>query len=525
MTAPRTAQQGLVPLADRFRYLQLLRMAMVAPILLTSAIDPHQSTLSLRYTWASCAAYLVVTLPTVRAWRLARTSAISIFGGSLLLDGVFLGLMTYGSGGLTSPLRYLVLIHVVSVTLCASFRTGLKLAVWHCILIGSAFQLETTHVIHSASSPRTADLVTNIVAVLLVTAATASFGAVNERELRRRNYDLHALSAFAFALETVSSPEDVAQALVEAVVDSTGCTRIIMAAAPTGELTALAGHEVSPVPAHLLPGGDDLIAQAMRSRSTLRVRAVDADLDPWLAAALPRATNLVVVPLYSEAGPLGVLVFEHGTGNSARIERRVVEVVEQFVSQTALALQNAWLLAQVRGLAATDSLTGIANRRTFDSELVRELSRADRSGSALALIIVDIDHFKQHNDAHGHQEGDRTLQRVAAALQAGGRATDTVARYGGEEFVVLLPGSDAVTAHLKAERYRQQIEAMLDHPGVTASFGVACYPQHGGDGTALIEAADGALYESKRAGRNRVSMAWRPVALQGVENVAATDVG
>ena len=398
------------------------------------------------------------------------------------------------------------------MTLCASFRTGLKIAVWHSLLIGSAYQLQTAHIVHAAGTPRLTDLTANIVSVLLVTAATASFGAVNERELRRRNYDLHALSRFAFALETVSSADDVASALVDAVVDSAGCQRIVMAAAPTGELTALAGRDISPVRSDLLPDGDALVSQAMRTRSTIRVRSADPELDPWLTAALPDARNLVVLPLYSEAGPLGVLVFEHNSGASARIERRVVEVVEQFVSQTALALQNAWLLAQVRGLAATDSLTGIANRRTFDSELLREISRADRSGIALALIIVDIDHFKAHNDTHGHQEGDRTLQRVAAILRDGGRATDTVARYGGEEFVVLLPGSDPAAAHLKAERYRQLIEEMADRPGVTASFGIAVYPQHANDGAGLIQAADAALYESKRAGRNQVSLAWRAAA-------------
>jgi hypothetical protein len=105
MSTHRPVDQGLVPLADRLRYLQFLRIAMVAPILLATWIDPHASTLSLAYSWTACGAYLVLTLPTVRAWRLARTSALSIFGGSLLLDGLFLGLMTYGSGGLDSPLR------------------------------------------------------------------------------------------------------------------------------------------------------------------------------------------------------------------------------------------------------------------------------------------------------------------------------------------------------------------------------------------------------------------------------------
>ena len=513
MTGPRSAAPGLVPLADRFRYLQLLRLALVLPILLSITLHPGTSTLSPVNAWMICAGYLLVTLPTVRAWRLPRTSAISVFGGSLLLDGLFLGVMTYGSGGLSSPVRYLVLVHVVSVTLCASFRTGLEIAVWHCLLIGSAFELQTAGIVHAASAPSTEDLVGSIAAILLVTAATATFGAVNERELRRRNYDLHALSQFAYTLETVGSAESVSDALVEAVADSTGSSRIVMAAAATGELAALAGRNVSPVASQLLPGRDALVTRAMRSRATLRVRSLDPHLDPWLAAALPGAANVVVVPLYSEAGPLGFLAFEHGDSGSARIERRVVEVVEQLVSQTALALQNAWLLAQVRGLAATDPLTGIANRRTFDAELERELSRADRSGAALSLLILDIDHFKAHNDTYGHQEGDRTLQQVARLLEQGGRTTDTIARYGGEEFVVVLPGTDAVAAHLKAERYRQQLEAMSDK-GVTASFGVACYPQHGADGAALIRAADAALYESKRGGRNRVSLAWQPVAAE-----------
>src|SRR4051794_35794787 len=119
MSTPRSADPGLVPLADRFRYLQFLRLAMVGPILLVTQIARAQSTLSVRQTWIICAAYLLLTLPTVRAWRMKRNSAISVFGGSLLLDGVFLGVATYGSGGLTSPVRYLVLLHVVSVTLCA----------------------------------------------------------------------------------------------------------------------------------------------------------------------------------------------------------------------------------------------------------------------------------------------------------------------------------------------------------------------------------------------------------------------
>jgi diguanylate cyclase (GGDEF)-like protein len=165
---------------------------------------------------------------------------------------------------------------------------------------------------------------------------------------------------------------------------------------------------------------------------------------------------------------------------------------------------------QLRRLSAVDGLTGLANRRAFGEGLEKEWRGAIRRNASISLLMTDLDDFKQFNDAYGHLAGDEALRRVAKALESAVlRPADMVARYGGEEFVILLPGSDPAAAHIKAERYRQLIEAMPDKPGVTASFGVAVYPQHAADGRELIQAADSALYESKRGGRNRVSLAWR----------------
>jgi diguanylate cyclase (GGDEF)-like protein len=164
---------------------------------------------------------------------------------------------------------------------------------------------------------------------------------------------------------------------------------------------------------------------------------------------------------------------------------------------------------RVASQAATDGLTGLANRRSFDDELALEWRRADRVGDSLALVLVDLDDFKSINDGRGHQAGDAVLRRVAAILDSGGRQVDLAARYGGEEFAVLAPETNLVGAMKLAERLRVALEAAtieLPNGGeltVTASFGVAIK----GDlerAEQLIAAADEALYEAKRAGKNRV---------------------
>jgi diguanylate cyclase (GGDEF)-like protein len=221
---------------------------------------------------------------------------------------------------------------------------------------------------------------------------------------------------------------------------------------------------------------------------------------------LPNARNLVVVPLQAEGRPLGAMVLEQAPAEGGRIQRRVVSGLERSASYAALALRNAWLLEQVQRLAATDGLTKIANRRTFESTLEREVARATRSAEHLSLVMIDIDHFKRLNDEHGHQAGDEVLRNVAAALSCECRDFDTPARYGGEEFAVVLPGCGPDEAKLIAERLRHAVAAAPSVVPITASAGVATYPAHAGDADTLVRASDDALYESKRAGRNRTTV-------------------
>jgi diguanylate cyclase (GGDEF)-like protein len=167
-------------------------------------------------------------------------------------------------------------------------------------------------------------------------------------------------------------------------------------------------------------------------------------------------------------------------------------------------------------MAALDHVTGLANRRTFDKELSREWNRAIRERTSLTLLMIDIDHFKNYNDYYGHIAGDQCLQTIASIiLKSMVRSTDLPARYGGEEFAVILPGSHGDGAKIIAERLREAIiRASLPHEGstcaqVSISIGVATvYPTRETHEIQLIEAADYALYQAKRNGRNQVAV-WR----------------
>jgi diguanylate cyclase (GGDEF)-like protein len=159
--------------------------------------------------------------------------------------------------------------------------------------------------------------------------------------------------------------------------------------------------------------------------------------------------------------------------------------------------------------AIRDALTGCFNRRYFDETLERELSRARREGYPLALLMLDLDHFKQINDTYGHQAGDEALKMLVETLKPDIRQEDVFCRYGGEEFVVLMPRMPLAIAADRAERWRQMIADICFKFGnfdlrFTASIGVASYPEHGKVPDELTQFADLALYIAKHEGRNRV---------------------
>ena len=184
-------------------------------------------------------------------------------------------------------------------------------------------------------------------------------------------------------------------------------------------------------------------------------------------------------------------------------------------SQAVIALEAARLHRIVSNQALVDGLTGLANRRACEETLAAELARAARFPGALSVVVADLDDFKEVNDRFGHQAGDVVLREFAALLSAGVRDIDLAGRWGGEEFLLVLPGTDLEGATRVAERIRLALadRVVLSVDGepirATASFGVASYPQ-AHTASALFAAADGALYDAKRTGKNRVSVAAAP---------------
>ncbi len=502
-----------VPVAERFRVMQWLRLAavlMVGACILFApeVLGPSHGDL-VRWTLG----FVGVTALAEGLSRLLPARTVLIFSGMLMLDGIWLVYATYLTGGTLSPLRYAILLHLGAVSLLASYRTGIKLAVWYSLLLVTVRNLVEAEVLRDtvpagvvAYGSPDQRLAIFIVVLLLVAISTSTLSAINERELRRRRGDLEALTSLAEQIERTDNSSSVALTLLDAAIATFGFPRGVVLASSEGHLPLLASFGLDEETARRpgRPGASAVIAQAHEQKGTVLVRGLDAEADAWLARLLPGASNLVVVPMSAEGRSLGALVVEHTGG--ARIQRRVVTALERSATYASLALRNAWLLEQVQRLAATDGLTKIANRRTFEATLEREVARATRSAEHVSLVMVDIDHFKNLNDTHGHQMGDEVLRNVAAALSCECRDFDTPARYGGEEFAIILPGCGPEEALDIAERLRRSVSLAPSAVPITASAGVATYPGHAGDADTLVRAADEALYASKHAGRDRTSV-------------------
>jgi diguanylate cyclase (GGDEF)-like protein len=229
-------------------------------------------------------------------------------------------------------------------------------------------------------------------------------------------------------------------------------------------------------------------------------------------APLPEGTrSLLIVPLRrsDREAPIGAMVFGHPERGA--LTSNDGHGANDLGTIAAGALETAWAVQEATERARTDPLTGMPNRRAFDEIFARLMGETDRYGGAMALVMVDIDHFKKVNDTYGHEAGDAVLVAIGQMLMAERRTTDFVARLGGEELALLLPQTDVAGAAELSERLRAKVEAMnvrtaVGEIRITASFGIAMYQARSGASGRVYERADKALYAAKHGGRNRVEL-------------------
>lgn len=224
-------------------------------------------------------------------------------------------------------------------------------------------------------------------------------------------------------------------------------------------------------------------------------------------ARLKGMESLLVLPLVVREEPIGTLIVaakaEQAFATSAR------ETLQALANQLAVAMANASAVRLLEEKATTDGLTGCLNKRAFLAEMEQKILAAQRFRRKLSLIMTDLDHFKAVNDTYGHASGDRVLRELGRVLRRVKRETDLVARFGGEEFCILCEETDARGARLLAERVREELEntevaTELGPLKVTASLGVATFPDDASTAEALFAQGDKALYEAKSRGRNQV---------------------
>ncbi len=276
-------------------------------------------------------------------------------------------------------------------------------------------------------------------------------------------------------------------------------------------------------------GGDDVAFRGYREPETRALRAQlvgekapdlaaieettllsSGPLHEAFAAAGSPATELLVAPVCGRAAEGGVLIVPE---EGARFGPRDLEVARLLATQAQTSLQNAERYHQAKERAFVDDVTGVYNARYLFTALDHEVRRAERYGSELTLLFLDVDRFKLVNDHHGHLVGSRTLRGLADVLGRCIRQVDTLARYGGDEFTILLVDTSLETGLTIAERIRESVAGSRfearGHEGlqISLSIGVAAYPAHGDSAETLIDMADKAMYRAKSLGRDRVCSA------------------
>jgi diguanylate cyclase (GGDEF)-like protein len=327
----------------------------------------------------------------------------------------------------------------------------------------------------------------------------------------RQNRELKLVAEMLRAIEALPSSLDTGQVVARSfakLLPGAGGTFFALGAGEARLRQLSRWGEASNQPAELAPEDCWALRHGARYKTTGYDGASCAHYRHRGSGAGEGSTRLCI-PLVTHDELVGMLHLE-GLATQAKLREEQEQLAVTVAEQLALALGNARLRESLRRQSVLDPLTGLFNRRYFEETLRRELARSRRMASPLSLVVLDVDHFKRVNDGYGHAAGDAVLRAIAQLVRQSIRDCDVACRYGGEELVILMPDCSQPDAARRAESLRADLAGappMLDGSGpdaITASFGVAEFPIHGPDAEALFRAADKALYQAKREGRNRV---------------------
>ena len=514
-TQPALASKAeFTSLSDRMSYLLVLRLAMGGVVAAWAILRPEALVVPLDALLVLTGAYLAIALAGELARRWTGRFGYWILTGLLLLDGLYLAAAMYATGATQSPIRFVVFLHLVAVSLLASYRTGLKIALWHSLLLfvvvyaEAAALIPPVDVIPGTGIEFDRMPVLNVTSFWLFAIATSIFSALNERELRLRRADLQSLVDVGAKLDTSADALVQAEIVLEALIARFGFERGVLLGESDGRVVVLATHGTTAAPT-IANDADWIVRRAWERRDTLPVKRLDPARDPLLSTLMPDARNVLVAPMIAEGRTLGAIVVEHRSRRSG-VERRVAAMLGQFASIAALNLRNAALLQHVQDLAERDTLTGAANRRMFQLSLERTLQVGSTERAAdrvTAVLFLDLDDFKIVNDSLGHAAGDALLVAVTERISNLVRAGDLVARLGGDEFAILTDDDVSLSrSRSMAARLVYELRAPYligeRQVVVTASVGIASARDAVAGAADLVRNADVAMYMAKANGKS-----------------------
>jgi diguanylate cyclase (GGDEF)-like protein len=350
-----------------------------------------------------------------------------------------------------------------------------------------------------------------------VAERTAQLNAANEElrkqaaELSKRNQEITLFSKMNDFLQTSATEAEAYSIISETVTqlfpDDSGAVLVLSASRNMLEAAAVWGPS---------PPGNVIFPPSECWAHRRGQVHLGIGHERWCPHVPDDGHMYICLPLLAQGEMLGILHLIDGRVKSGKADETGMaeksKLAKILADNIGLGIANLKLRESMRNLSIRDPLTGLFNRRYMEEALAQEQHRARRGDAQLAVIMVDIDHFKQFNDNFGHDAGDAVLRALGMFFKKHVRGSDIACRYGGEEFILILSPSTLEGAGQRAEKIREAAtllsvsHANQDLGAITLSLGVAVWPDHGADATAIVKAADVALYQAKASGRNQVVM-------------------